>query len=230
VPVGIGPSRFHVGIKVGPYFPDIDKQAGKQSYGPYRQMFGGYNLMPMLDVEFIPWSGFGQITVGGSIGYLQKTADAFVDGSTPGDHNRMRVPGAENKFQLLPVALTAGYRFTFLDDDYGIPLVPYVRGGLSYYAWRVTAPNGSVAEICSDDGATCGNKALGASLGVQGAIGLAVRVERIDAGSARSMRNSGIQHVGIYGELSIAKVDGFGSDDKLSVGDRTWFGGVDFEF
>ena len=41
---------------------------------------------------------------------------------------------------------------------------------------------------------------------------------------------SGIQHAGIYAELSLAKVDGFGSATKLSVGDNTWFAGVDFEF
>jgi hypothetical protein len=34
----------------------------------------------------------------------------------------------------------------------------------------------------------------------------------------------------VYGELSLAKVDGFGSDTKLAVGDRTWFAGVEFEF
>ena len=45
-----------------------------------------------------------------------------------------------------------------------------------------------------------------------------------------SMRQSGIEHAGIYAELSLAKVDGFGSDKKLSVGDRTWFAGVNFEF
>ena len=56
------------------------------------------------------------------------------------------------------------------------------------------------------------------------------RAERIDASAAMSMRQSGIQHAGIYGELSLAKVDGFGSDKKLSVGDATWFAGVDFEF
>jgi hypothetical protein len=44
------------------------------------------------------------------------------------------------------------------------------------------------------------------------------------------MQNSGLQHAGIYGELSVAKVNGFGSDKKLSVGDATWFAGVDFEF
>ena len=73
-------------------------------------------------------------------------------------------------------------------------------------------------------------KALGGSLGVQGSIGLAVRAERIDPSTANSMRLSGIQHVGIYGELSLAKVDGFGSESKLSVGDRTWFAGINFEF
>ena len=44
------------------------------------------------------------------------------------------------------------------------------------------------------------------------------------------MRQSGIQHAGFYGELSMAKIDGFGKDTKLSVGDTTWFAGVSFEF
>jgi hypothetical protein len=44
------------------------------------------------------------------------------------------------------------------------------------------------------------------------------------------MRESGIEHAGFYGEYSAGKVDGFGSDKKLSVGDSTWFAGVDFEF
>jgi len=44
------------------------------------------------------------------------------------------------------------------------------------------------------------------------------------------MRQSGIYHAGFYAELQVAKVDGFGSDKKLSVGDTTWFAGIDFEF
>jgi hypothetical protein len=110
--------------------------------------------------------------------------------------------------------------------------VPYARAGLAYYAWWISTPNG-YARACTDGGMKpdCSqSKALGASLGVTGAIGLAVRAERIDAAAALSMRQSGIQHAGLYGELSLAKVDGFGSDTKLSVGASTWFAGVDFEF
>ncbi len=74
---------------------------------------------------------------------LGKTAHAFVDGSDPNDPNRPRSPGDTTTFRLIPMQLTAVYRFSYLDDEYGIPVVPYVRGGLGYYAWWSTAPNGN---------------------------------------------------------------------------------------
>lgn len=222
---------WHAGIRLGPYIPDIDKQFGMEP-GPYKQMFGGARVLPMLDVDRILWTGFGQIGVGGSVGYMQKSAHEFTIDSLPTDNPRAR--GSDiNKFRLIPLAVTATYRFTWLDDQYGIPVVPYIRGGLAYYLWWVSVTNGSLAKVCKGDGMepSCSqDKALGGSLGVQGSIGLAIRAERIDSSAATSMRQSGIEHAGIYGELSLAKVDGFGSDTKLSVGDRTWFAGVDFEF
>ena len=223
---------WHAGIRLGPYVPEIDKQLGMDP-GPYKEMFGGAQILPMLDVDRILWTGFGQLGVGGSIGYMQKSAQAFADGSSPSDPDRARSSADTNKFRLIPLALGATYRFTWLDDEYGIPVVPYVRGGLAYYLWWVSTSDGSLAKVCKDGGMepSCSqNKALGGSLGVQGSIGLAIRAERVDSDTANSMRHSGIQHAGIYGELSLAKVDGFGSDTKLSVGDRTWFAGVDFEF
>ena len=223
--------RWHVGIRVGPYVPDIDKQLGMDP-GPYKQMFPGTYVMPMLDVDRVLWSGFGQLGVGVSVGYLGRKARAFTLNSKPTDDPRAR--GADvNKFRMIPTAVTAVYRFTWLDDEYGIPVVPYARAGLSYYVWWVSLANGKFAEACTDGSMTAGcttTKGLGGSLGVQGSIGLAIRAERIDASAAMSMRQSGIQHAGIYGELSAASVSGFGSDKKLSVGDRTWFAGVEFEF
>jgi hypothetical protein len=189
--------------------------------------------MPMLDIDRILWTGFGQVGVGVSIGYMQWFAHAFVDGSKPEDNPRMRSPADTNTFRLIPMALTATYRFTWLDDEYGIPVVPYVRGGLAYDLWWLSARSDRVCKNGSDPltDPTCPlNKPVGGSLGVTGSIGLAVRAERIDTSTAMSMQQSGIQHAGIYAELSLAKVDGFGSASKLSVGDRTWFAGVDFEF
>ena len=143
---------WHAGIRVGPYTPQIDAQLGaRAARGPYSQMFGGASVLPMLDVDRVLWTGFGgQFAVGGTIGYLQKTAHAFVDGSLPSDPMRPRSAGAENSFHLIPFALTATYRLTYLDDNYGIPVVPYLRGGLAYYVWWAKAPDGNFSKVCSD--------------------------------------------------------------------------------
>lgn len=246
---------WHVGVKVGPYIPEIDLQAGlnaKTGLGPYEAMFGDYytldadgvtvrkheqrvwQVLPMLDVDRVLWEGFGQVTVGGTIGYMQKSAYAYVAGTSENDEERIRSTAGKNTFRLIPAAATVGYRFTYLDDAYGIPVVPYVKGGLSYYVWWMKAPNGNLSKVCDADSpeGMCNNenKAYGGSLGFQGAVGISIRAERIDADAAISMRSSGLMHAGFYAELSYAKVDGFGSDSKLSVGDNTWFAGVDFEF
>ena len=224
---------WHVGLRLGPYIPDVDGQiAAKPGVpGPYEQMFGGYHILTMLDVDYIVWKGAGQLGIGGSAGYWQKTARPFTLGANLDSPNPERQPGNKNAFRLIPLELSATYRMTMLDDNYGIPVVPFIRGGLAYYIWWITTPNGHYARFCTDNNSTmCGEKALGASLGLQGAIGLSIRAERIDPSAAMSMQNSGIQHAGIYAELSLAKVDGFGSNTKLSVGDTTWFAGVDFEF
>jgi hypothetical protein len=228
--------KWHAGLRLGPYVPGIDAQinmpTGKYA-GPYEQMFGGYRVLPMLDIERFFWRGFGQAGVGFSIGYMSKSAKAWQAGSDPSDANRPRSEGDENKFRLFPLAVSAVYRLTYLDDEFGVPLIPYARAGLGYYIWWIVGPNGDFAEACSDGGDAMGcakTTAAGASLGFVGSVGLSIRAERIDESAARSMRESGIEHAGFYGEYSVGKVDGFGSDKKLSLGDSTWFAGVDFEF
>lgn len=243
--------KWHAGVRLGPYTPDIDAQAGVNAssmMGPYQAMFGNYYLdgkahdahvyqwLPMLDVDRVLWRGFGQLAVGGSLGYMQKSAYAYqegCDGCSADNPQRPRSKAGRNTFRFIPLSLEATYRLTTLDDDYGIPLVPYLRGGLAYDVWWLKGPDGDIASVCKDGSMTpdCAkNKALGASLGFTGSIGLAIRAERVDPNAARSMKQSGIYHAGFYGELMFARVDGFGSDKKLSVGDKTWFAGVDFEF
>ena len=118
-------------------------------------------------------------------------------------------------------------------------MVPFGKLGPSYYIWTVTKPSGGVAEAPDDDcpdpddaELDCdGNRARGGSFGWQGTVGLAVRAERIDPDAEVSLRTElGIYHAGLFVEMTYADVDGFGSDSKLSVGDLTWFGGINFEF
>jgi len=221
--------KWHAGLRLGPYTPQIDSQTSVRNsagQGPYQAMFGGYSILPMLDVDRFLWTGLGQLGVGISIGYMGKTAHAFTDGSDPNDPNRPRSPGDTTAFRLIPLQLTAVYRFSYLDDEYGIPVVPYLRGGFGYYVWWSTDPAGNF----SRDPMDANNRALGATAGLVGSVGIAIRAERIDAEAARSMHESGLEHAGFYAELNTGWIDGFGKSTKLDVGDTTWFAGVDFEF
>lgn len=226
--------KWHAGLKAGPYVPEIDDQAGvvdADGKGPYERLYGGYEILPVLEVDRFLWTPpGGQLGIGGSIGVMGKTANSFRFEDADGDgeydvgETLIRSKGDRTKFRLVPVAASVIYRLTLLDDEWGIPLVPYLRGGLAYYIWWNTRPSGAISTVPPD------NKARGASLGLQGSLGLAVRAERIDPTAAASMRDGGIYHAGFYVEYQLGWVDGFGSEKKLAVGDDTWFAGVNFEF
>jgi hypothetical protein len=214
-------SRWNVGIALSPYRPDVDSEfaAGE---GPFLQTFGpGRRVMGRVELDrYFLWPA-GQLGLTGSLGYASRSANAFT-GDVADD---LRSPGDTTTFRLFPTSLGAVYRFTALADHTRVPLVPYGKLGLAYYVWWITGPPGGTAETeQGDDG-------FGASLGWQASLGVALRAESIDGGAARALRNEyGIEHAGIYGELTHADVDGFGAGDKLSVGDTTWAAGINFEF
>jgi hypothetical protein len=191
-------------------------------------MFGpGYNLVPQMDLHRL-WQLTGvQLGVGVSGGYYAKSADAYVVGSSPSDPDRPRSEGATNTFKMIPLSVTGLARLTVLDDRWGIPVVPYVRGGGAYNVWWVRTATGDLAMTDCD---TCDDKALGASAGLVGAVGISIRGERLDHDALASMRNGGVEHAGFYAELETSWVDGFGNEARLSLGDTTWYAGIDFEF
>ena len=237
---GVIETTWIVGIKLGPYVPQIDAQFQAQTgktFRPYHTMFGGYNIMPMLEVDRVLLRDDGQLTAGIAIGYLGKTADAYQMGSFSSTPDPVRSPGDSNSFRMIPIQVTASYRMSQLDDRWGIPVFPYVRGGLAYYPWWMTAPDGNFSYVGNgncypDDGShmCTRQRAVGGSAGLIGAVGIAVRAERIDPDSVQDMHDSGIAHAGFYAELQSGWVDWFGASNRFSLGDTTFFGGVNFEF
>jgi hypothetical protein len=231
---GTRPVQWHAGLKLGPYLPAIDAQLDGAT--PYADMFRGGKIMGLFDLDRVIWRpAVGQLAVGGSVGFFGDKATAYLgEGGTTGDPARPRATGDKTAIRIVPMMATAAFRLTVLDDRWGVPVVPYVRGGLGYYAWWITAPDGDAAVDygdCDPAVAACdGDTARGASLGLVASAGLAIRAERIDRTAQASMQGSGLRHAGFYGELSLGWVDGFGSARKLAVGDTTWFAGIDFEF
>jgi hypothetical protein len=248
---GADPVRWNVGIKVGPYTPGIDAQFQDQTdkdRRPFDEAFRGGMWLPVLEVDYFILNHIGQLGIGGSVGFSGdganpwKVYDPELDptpGSNdppnptlPGAANRLRENADDMTFRMVPLTLTAVYRATQLHDLYGIPVVPYARGGLAYYIWWMRSPNGELAKLdgCAGpyESTTC--KGRGGSFGLVGSVGVALRAESIDKDAALSMRESGIEHAGFYVEGSLGWVDGFGNEKRLALGDVTWFGGFNFEF
>lgn len=241
------PVRFNLDLKIGPYLPPIDEQftpTMSQPEGPFEQMFGdGPFLLSQAVLDYFLLDRFGHLGVTASIGYLTTSAAAYeVDDkgdvvTDPVSKKPLRTDGDRTGFRMLPLSLGVVYRLTTLDDYYGIPIVPYGRVGLAYYAWWVTQPSGDVARgpsaECPMPGPDCqGERALGGSLGWQATAGVAVRAERLDPDSAAALHNElGIAHAGFFVELTSATVDGFGSSEKLPLGAAlSWAAGLSFEF
>jgi hypothetical protein len=220
--VGVAEPAWVLGARLGPYVPSIDKNF--MAPGPYAQVFKNDSVMFAVDLHRVWQLEFGQVGFGGTAGYYTNSALAFEDGTTPGDPERERADDNLTRLSIVPLHLTATFRATILDDRFGIPVVPYVRGG----AWPTTS-GGSRPRPTRSRRSTAIARG-GGTLGVVGAAGLAIRAERIDADATASMRDGGIEHAGFFAEVEVGYVDGFGDKTKLSVGDTTWFGGVAFEF
>jgi hypothetical protein len=181
-------------------------------------MFGTRDsILPQVGFDRYFLHPAGELGVGLTLGYTYRTARSFADN---GGTELVRASD-KTAFHVVPTALMAVYRFTYLADNTVVPIVPYAKLGLAYYIWWFTKGGGDLAETPE------GDNAIGATLGWQGTIGVTVRADAIDRDGIRDL---GVDHIGFFFELTYADVSGFGADTKLRVGDFNWAAGVNFEF
>jgi MYXO-CTERM domain-containing protein len=241
-PKGPPVSHWNVGVKIGPYYPDIDK--GFSGVRPFHLIYGsGPFIMAKADVDWYFLFPRGQFGLTASLGFLHRTAQSFVDDGTgqirmdPTTGGPMRSAGDQTSFTLIPTSIGVVYRYTDLDERYHIPLVPYAKLALAYYFWWTTDPNGNIASASTQPGCDINlmpcpsTRGLGAITGIETVLGLSFRAEHIDKDTAATIhRELGIDHIGLFAEFFYADVNNFGIGDKLSVGALTFFGGINFEF
>ena len=217
--------KWNLAFRIGPYSPNVDNEFEDRgdTSRPFETTFGtGSSLYVGVDVErYLHINHYWQIGVSFTGGHVSNTAQAFAsNGGVAETNNRTE---DDTTFRLIPLSISGVFRLTALDELWNIPLVPYAKLGLSYYIWRFEDANG-VSEAEGRDG-------NGATQGYQASLGIAIRAEKLDGSSARSLRNElGIHHAGFFIEYLTAQVNGFGSDTKLNVGDDTFVAGLNFEF
>lgn len=231
------PQRFALEIKFGPYLPEVDNRYDGPGLGPYAEIFGETNdagvanddprlgLMAKLGFEWQFYNLGGPFLLGTSVGFFQDRADALLANPDP-NANSVRSSADRVRFNVVPLSLDVGYRFELLADRYRVPLVPYVKGGLAYGFWW---SRGGASGVTEND---AGVKGRGGSIGWQASLGLMLRLDFLERGTARELdRATGINHTYIFGEYQLQGLDGFGGAlEKVSVGDDTFYLGLAIEF
>jgi hypothetical protein len=127
-------------------------------------------------------------------------------------------------FNLLPLSLTAFYRFDWLADRTSIPFVPYLRGGLAYHIWWVTTGTGNVSRFEGADPASSDDdvRGRGGKLGLVGTAGIALLLNTLEPEAAGNLfESTSIRGTYVFIEYQASKVDGFGQEG-FDFSDNTW--------
>jgi hypothetical protein len=227
---------FAFELKFSPYTPHIDQSAGLTGT-PFLDLFTsqfksprelGPHLLTQLEFDFQFFHKFGSLGVGATLGFYRRTTHAFVATDPPCEVPSCQRSGDETALNVVPMSLLLVYRFDVLALRYRVPLVPYFKIGLAYYAWFIQNGSGGIATATIDGQKRDG---YGGSFGWVLNPGLAFLLDIIDPRTARTMdAELGINHTYLFCELHYADVDGFRARDRMNLSDLTLNAGIAFEF
>jgi hypothetical protein len=212
------PQRFAYELTFGPYKPDIDGEFhGART--PYADYFGsGQHLLIRTELDYQFLHRFGSLAAGFGLGYFSVTGTAPVASGTGA------LSGDQSNLKVVPLSLSAVYRFDVLLEQRKIPLVPFAKLGLDWAYWQNTDGNGNIA-------ASGGGHARGGTWGWHAGGGVALMLDFIDPDAARDFDNDlGVNHTGLTFEYYHSDISGLGQSGQLHVGDDNWTLGLVLEF
>jgi hypothetical protein len=213
------PQRFAFELRFGPYYPDVDSEFNGTRH-PYRDYFGSSSgLLTQIEADYEIWHRFGTIAAGVGLGYFSRSATAPVASGTgqPSDD--------QSTFKIIPVSVSAVYRFDYFLETRKFPLVPYGKLGLDWAYWQITDGNDEIAT----DGQN--GRGRGGTLGWHAAVGLAFVLDFVDPEAARSFDSDmGVNHTSLVFQFTRSDISGLGMADRLHVGDTNWSLGLMFQF
>lgn len=215
------PQSFALEVRFGHYKPLIDDEFG--GTGPYESVFGSdrrWFVGVELDYQVFRIPYVGTVGPGFGWGYTKMSAKAKLTGDG-GD-------SAETTgLWIMPMYGVAVLRIDVLANEVGIPLVPYLKGGVGYALWKTSDGAGLSTYRQGDE--TIEGK--GRSYGWHFAPGIMLQLDPFDRHAAQQLDNSvGVNHSYFFLEWMRSQLDGFGKNDQMRVGTSTWAAGLAFEF
>ncbi|MCB9729863.1 MAG: hypothetical protein H6744_15495 [Deltaproteobacteria bacterium] len=214
------PRHMMLELHVGPYKPGIDDQF--VSATPYRDNFGSSSMILFgFHLDYQLFQKFGSLALGGGVRFGTVKGHAVDDAGV--------ATTDKTKLRMMPLQADLTYRFDYAALQWGVPLVPYARGGLTYALWWVLNGRGEIASAYGSDGN--GHTGRGGTWGWHAAVGLQFLLDWIDSSVAREFDEEvGVNNSYLFAEVSFNGLNDFGSGDSFELSDRTVSFGLMFEF
>lgn len=230
-------ARYGVELRVGPFAPNIsDDQTVRDFYAllynqdPDDSIFEFRPLMKTVEFDYYVLSRFGLLGLIGSVGHWSIKGNTRVcpsadDGSTCTPETVFDSEPGNDETTLTLVPLSAGvvYRFDKYKREFPyIPVVPYIKGGVSYTLWWSRTPNG----ISSRDGL----RGEGGNLGYFGTVGLSLNLDWIEPSTSQKARiGSDIADTFLFFDATLSRADGF-RENALDFSDTFFQAGLAVDF
>ena len=221
------PQNFAFELRFSPYKPDVDSDPALGGQGPFNEAFGSSQRV-LVAAEFdwqvlrIPF--LGTVGPGISAGYTSMSAKAPLATPRQTANGTITTSGENTSLEIFPFYLVAVLRADVFMRDAHIPLVPYVKAGVSAALWRAS----------NDLGTSSYNGIVGKghTFGTMAALGLSLDLNTFDEYTARNFDNSmGVNHTYLFAEVYSLDLTGLGVQrGPLRVGATTWAAGLAFEF
>ncbi len=198
----------------GAYTPDVDAQFSGGS--PYADIFGDSSMLMFgMHIDYQLWQDFGTIAIGAGARY------GWVDGTA------LTTTGAastdEAGLNIFPFTASLTYRFDWLQNEFGIPLVPYGKAGITYAIWWTTDGKNETSSTGGQDGS-------GGTWGWHGGGGIQLLLDFIMPGMARDFDNEvGVNNSYIFAEVLVHQINDFGSGSSINLGATAFSFGLMFE-
>lgn len=212
--------RMMLELQGGIYKPAVDDAFDGAT--PWEDVFGDASMTLLrgaFDYQFL--RGFGSLGVGFGAGYGWIDGKAVnADGDATDD---------EIGFNLAPMTVSLVYRWDWAAVEHGVPLVPYVKAGLSAVFWWATDAKDNIATARDEGGDT--RRGTGITFGWHAGGGLMLLLDVFSGSMAASLEDeTGVKNSYLFAELLYQNVNDFGASDSMDLSETAFSFGLAFEF
>ena len=214
------PADSTLDLRFGSWKPAIDKEPALGNPKPFAQIFDGDDLFYFEGVygrELL--RGVGSLGLNLSLGYggvAGKSLD--LDGASSGD---------TTTFRMVPLRLGAFYRFDWLQERFGVPVVVSGEAGLTSIQWW-TSSEGGISDFETEAGAR--SVGSGETHGWHAGATAYLLLDTFAPGMAMNFdADSGVNNSYLFVNYMRTEADDFGSKTSWSLSDTTTLFGIGFE-